>query len=321
MSQQTPTEKPSVLIIGAGIGGLMMAYLLEQIDIPYHVFERAEEEKSLGAAMSFAAAALCVFEQVGLYEDLLKISAPYTEISFFEGDCKPLGEMDLDGAKDITGYRHVACSRPDFYNILRKRIPDNKISFKKKVLQVKEEEEHVTITCSDNTTYAGDILIGADGAYSGVRQSIYKRIDVSGNLPKSDSEGFNIGYTVTFGVAKPSDPEKYPALNKERSHFNQILYNDNSNCYIITLPDNRICWGFGSQLPQSTLKELHFRNSKCNSDASLVSLEKYRDFPCPIGGTMGDIFDATPSEFITKVYLQEKLFKTWHHGRTVLIGD
>ncbi|KAF9899615.1 hypothetical protein BX616_002930, partial [Lobosporangium transversale] len=36
---------------------------------------------------------------------------------------------------------------------------------------------------------------------------------------------------------------------------------------------------------------------------------------------MGEIFDATPPERISKVFLEEKLFKTWYYGRTVLIGD
>lgn len=36
---------------------------------------------------------------------------------------------------------------------------------------------------------------------------------------------------------------------------------------------------------------------------------------------MGDLIDATPKECISKVMLEEKLFETWYHNRTVLIGD
>lgn len=36
---------------------------------------------------------------------------------------------------------------------------------------------------------------------------------------------------------------------------------------------------------------------------------------------MGEIMDDTPKELISKVFLEEKVFKTWYHGRTVLIGD
>ncbi|KAI1293403.1 hypothetical protein EDD11_008426 [Mortierella claussenii] len=30
---------------------------------------------------------------------------------------------------------------------------------------------------------------------------------------------------------------------------------------------------------------------------------------------------ATPKDLISKVYVEEKMFETWYHGRTVLIGD
>jgi hypothetical protein len=40
-----------------------------------------------------------------------------------------------------------------------------------------------------------------------------------------------------------------------------------------------------------------------------------------IYGTLGDLFDATPMERISKVYFEDKLFETWNHDRTVLIGD
>jgi cation diffusion facilitator CzcD-associated flavoprotein CzcO len=39
---------PAVVIVGAGLGGLMIAILLERLSIPYHVFERATTVKPLG---------------------------------------------------------------------------------------------------------------------------------------------------------------------------------------------------------------------------------------------------------------------------------
>ncbi|KAF9997936.1 hypothetical protein BGZ79_008382 [Entomortierella chlamydospora] len=215
MSQDTPeaNPRPNILIIGAGIAGLTLAILLEQINIPYHIFERAAEVKPL------------------------------------------------------------------------------------------------------------DILVGADGGYSGVRQSMYKLMDEKGVLPKEDLEDFTINYTTIVGVATPSNPEKYPKLKDEYSSFSQVIYGDGSNCYVITLPDNQISWGFGVQLSKSALKEMHFRNSEWDPEVKDTTLEQYRDFPCPVGGTMGELFDATPKHLISKVFLEEKMFKTCHNSRSVLIGD
>lgn len=50
-------------------------------------------------------------------------------------------------------------------------------------------------------------------------------------------------------------------------------------------------------------------------------IKEVRDFLIPIGGTMGDLIDSSPRETISRVFLEDKLFDTWHDGRTVLIGD
>jgi len=42
------TEKPTVIIVGAGLGGLMLGALLEKSDVPYAIFERAAAVKPLG---------------------------------------------------------------------------------------------------------------------------------------------------------------------------------------------------------------------------------------------------------------------------------
>ncbi|KAF9090252.1 hypothetical protein BGX27_002300, partial [Mortierella sp. AM989] len=47
VGQPNETVRPSVMIVGAGLSGLLLAILLEQINIPYHIFERAKELRPL----------------------------------------------------------------------------------------------------------------------------------------------------------------------------------------------------------------------------------------------------------------------------------
>ncbi|KAF9398731.1 hypothetical protein BGZ76_008055, partial [Entomortierella beljakovae] len=101
-------------------------------------------------------------------------------------------------------------------------------------------------------------------------------------LPKTDLEGFSIGYTIVVGVSQPCDPEKYPILKEEFSRFNQIVYNGSNNCYVFTLPNNRLSWGFGTQLPQTIVNDMHFRNSEWSAEASESTLSSFRDFPNPV---------------------------------------
>ncbi|KAF8945121.1 hypothetical protein BGZ47_003212 [Haplosporangium gracile] len=48
-------------------------------------------------------------------------------------------------------------------------------------------------------------------------------------------------------------------------------------------------------------------------------MDSIRHFKTPYD-TMGDLFDAIPSEDVCKVCFEDMLFETWNHGRTVLIG-
>lgn len=41
-------KNPNVLIVGAGMGGLVLALLLEKAGIPYQVYERSAEVRPLG---------------------------------------------------------------------------------------------------------------------------------------------------------------------------------------------------------------------------------------------------------------------------------
>ncbi|KAF9998228.1 hypothetical protein BGZ80_000833 [Entomortierella chlamydospora] len=323
MSQDTPeaNPRPTVIIVGAGISGLTLAILLEQINVPYQIFERAAEVKPLGSAMSFSGALFPAFEQLGIYEELKQVSKAYSHIEFYDAHLKKMGSFSTEENLIASGYENLMFSRPRFYEILRKRVPEHKISFKKKVLHIEEKEGKVHIHCSDNTAYSGDILAGADGAYSGVRQSMYKLMNEKGILPKEDLEDFVINYTNIVGVATPSNLEKYPKLKEGDKIFNQVIYGDGGNCYIVTLPDNQISWGFGVQLPESSLKEMHFRNSEWAPEVKDTTINRYRDFPSPVGGTMGDLFDATPKHLISKVFIEEKMFKTCYNSRSVLIGD
>lgn len=62
-------------------------------------------------------------------------------------------------------------------------------------------------------------------------------------------------------------------------------------------------------------------NSEWGPGANKEMITEFHDRVNPFGGTIGDFMDATPPELISKVFLEHKMFKTWYHGRSVLLGD
>ncbi|ORZ08744.1 hypothetical protein BCR41DRAFT_388476 [Lobosporangium transversale] len=211
-------DTPKVMIVGAGIGGLFLGMLLESLGCPYHIYERATEHRALGSVLALGANVLPVFEQLGLLQQIEEISLPCYSMELYRHDMTLFKSIETDSVKE-TGYESLLFERPKLYDVLLKQIPSEKITMGKRVLKIEEKDDQVIIHCADNTSFEGDIVVGADGAYSSVRQSIYKRMENMGTLPKSDKDGHSIGSICTVGVAQLPDLEKYPSLQANRSSF------------------------------------------------------------------------------------------------------
>ncbi|KAF9134468.1 hypothetical protein BGW39_006928 [Mortierella sp. 14UC] len=334
MSADTPThpaqpseckcEGPLVLIVGAGAADLFLAILLGHAGIPYQVYERAKEVKPLGAIMSLNAGVFPALEQLGLYEDLLKITLHSgSGFKIYNGDLDLVYSLNAN-IQHVVGYNHVVFARPEFYDLLLAQIPRDKIHVNKKLTTMERDKEGVTIHYADGASYRGDILIGADGAYSGVRQALYKIMFEKGTLPPSDGVELNRGFICMVGTTRPLDPVKYPGVDEEIANCNQIIGKSSNYCWSsFSVPGNRIYWNVVLQL--STVEEStpnKFKNSEWGGNSSDPMIKEVRDFRIPLGNnTLGDLIDATPEDNISKVFMEEKLFDTWNHGRVVLIGD
>ncbi|KAF9308733.1 hypothetical protein BG003_010692 [Podila horticola] len=291
----TPEEleelgKPSVLISGGGIGGLTLAILLHKANIPFLVLERATEIKPL--------------------------------------DLTHVHSMDFSWLPSVTGYGQYIISRPDLYDLLFNSIPKERILLGKRVLSHVQNEDSVMVRCSDNSSYYGDILVGADGAYSAVRQSLYKALKVDKKLPTSDDVSLPFGCVCLVGQTVPLDPEEFPQMKEEFAQNHSVLGVSTMCTWVTcTTKQNTVCWSVIQFLDkESSKRNDSFRNSEWGPEAAEALAREVRPFKVPGGKdgkvlTLGDYIDKTPKDLMSKVMLEEIVFDTWYGGRTVLLGD
>ncbi|KAG0354265.1 hypothetical protein BGZ54_001716 [Gamsiella multidivaricata] len=89
----------------------------------------------------------------------------------------------------------------------------------------------------------------------------------------------------------------------------------------VCIPGKHICLGHRRKLGEKETKVQQSRNSEWSPEWNDTMIKQFEDKPNPWGGTMGDLFAATPKDLISKVIVEEKIFETWYHGKTVLLSD
>jgi hypothetical protein len=181
----------------------------------------------------------------------------------------------------------------------------------------------VQCRCANGHVEEADILIGADGAYSAVRQNLYRALREKNQLPKSDMEPLKFTLNAVMGISEPLDVEQYPCVGGEFSDVNIIVGKDSPHTLWLTpTVGNRLAWSVGGELltPEGC-DNVNFKQSEFGPEAIDAACALIQDLALPWGGTLGDIIARTRRDFITKVMVEEKHYKTWHHGRTVLIGE
>jgi hypothetical protein len=134
---------------------------------------------------------------------------------------------------DSIGYDRILFPRPELYELLFKQIPKEKIRLAKKVMSFQQNHEGIMLRFSDNTTIHGDILVGADGAHSSVRQHLYKTLEKQGLLPRSDTKHMNKGYISLVGTTDALDPKKYPSLTLPEAE-NSFIIGDKNTPYTVS---------------------------------------------------------------------------------------
>lgn len=122
-----------------------------------------------------------------------------------------------------AGYGQYIVTRPKLHELFLKQIPPHKIHFGKRVQTISEDKDSVTVHTTDNNKYEGDIVVGADGAYSAVRQSMYEQLRAKGVLPASDLEELPFSCTCLVGQTKVLDPEVYLIIKRPVGQFFTLL--------------------------------------------------------------------------------------------------
>ena len=320
-----------IIIVGGGLAGLMMGIMLDKVGIEYHILEQASRLRPLGTSISLHPVIMDLMDQLGLLEDMTKMSKPLRGITVLSAHGRKMGRIDARSNKRRHGHQAMVMSRPDLHEFLLAKIPAHKLTTGKRVIDITETASNVTVTCMDETTYTGHLVIGADGAYSAIRQIMYQKLTERGVLPEADKKPLHFDKQCVVGMTCPLDPRKYPVLQDESCEVKVVLGKDqHTSMWILPLQGNRMAWCVGGPDPHLIPQDDGDHTSQGSRgsrgrdwypETAVEICEDVRSFKCPYGGSVMDLIEATPKGLVSKVLLEEKMYRTWYNGRVVLVGD
>ncbi|MET0781060.1 MAG: FAD-dependent monooxygenase [Microbacterium sp.] len=289
------TAVSKVAIAGAGVAGLAAAIQLAKAGVTVDVFEAKTELSALGSGISLQGNALRVFDALGAWDDIraagfafdgLKLRAPGPDAPIVAQlpENKP-GGPDYPGSMGIP--------RADLASILHEHAESAgaRVHFGTKVTDMKQTDAGVEVFVDGESRGAYDLLIGADGVNSTVR-------DAMGIETKPEPTGMGIWRTY---VSRPADVET-----------TELYYGGPVYIAGYTPTSEDTMYAF-------LVEKAEDRFGISDEDATRIMLEESRAYGGPWNSIRADLEAGAHANYtwFTKHIVDDP----WNRGRVVVIGD
>jgi 2-polyprenyl-6-methoxyphenol hydroxylase-like FAD-dependent oxidoreductase len=282
-------RKLRVVVAGGGLVGMTAGIAFRRLGAEVRVVEQAPEIRAAGASINLWKNALDVFDDLGIGQLIRPIGAP-VEAWFYDA----AGHGYRAPGFDPEDYAFTLFPRPELNKILADAVGHENIILNSKVVSFEEGADNVKIVLSDGKTLEADLLIGADGVYSTVRQQLLP------GYPAMEHKGHHVWRAVVpSGNQPPVNTILTVGLDRTRGGFAKTS-------------GNNVFWminQFNSTQPTGTKKEEALRRAQNLNDGGW-------------GEPLIRLIESTPEEqilFNQIMYVPE--LPSWVSTRVALIGD
>jgi 2-polyprenyl-6-methoxyphenol hydroxylase-like FAD-dependent oxidoreductase len=161
------------LVIGGGFAGLSAAIFLRMANIPFRIFESASGPSSIGGAITMFPNGMKVLRECGVKERVINQGALMTKAIIQDHFGKPFATVSM-GVEELYSEPTFTVRRALLHQFLIDRAENLgvEIEYGKRLANISQEPDRLTVEFQDKTRAEGTILIGADGINSTVRRFI-----------------------------------------------------------------------------------------------------------------------------------------------------
>jgi 6-hydroxynicotinate 3-monooxygenase len=163
-----------IAVIGAGLGGMTVAGLLQRHGFPVNVYEQAPAFSRIGAGIHLSSNVMLVMRHLGIERTLSDIALhPDAFVSRQWDTGEVLFELPFDPASEARyGAAYINVHRGDLHSVLESALVPATIAFGKKLSHIDSSSSAVRLFFEDGSQAEADLVIGADGLNSKVRDHL-----------------------------------------------------------------------------------------------------------------------------------------------------
>ncbi|MEV6397178.1 NAD(P)/FAD-dependent oxidoreductase [Streptomyces sp. NPDC051907] len=160
-----------LLVVGAGVGGLAVARGALAAGHDVRVFERAEQPRTTGAAITVWAGGVGI-----LRESSVRLDGAGARIDGIDARTdagERLYTIDVLASTNRLGHESLTVPRRTLLERMAEGLPPGTVEYGRCFDRFADDGRRVTVGFADGSTATGDVLIGADGHRSAVRRQLW----------------------------------------------------------------------------------------------------------------------------------------------------
>jgi 2-polyprenyl-6-methoxyphenol hydroxylase-like FAD-dependent oxidoreductase len=253
-----------------------------------------------------------IFDQFGILKNILDTITPLQR-QFLRW---PDGSINVEESNVILLHEKfdipaILFNRQRCVEHLYDGLPDqSKIRTSARVERIEHTAAGVKVYLPDGTYEEGDILVGADGVHSLVRQIMwdYASEKEPDAMPESDKKALFTQYKGIFGVSNRGDlPDMGPA------DVHVVLGEDTTK--LVFTQNDHVYWAI-TYKDEYSAPPKQFKPDQKEQD---TIAQKFKDLKIAETLTFGHLYENKTRSGVLNI--EEGILEKWHVGRIVLVGD
>ena len=163
-----------IAVVGAGLGGTAAAALLQRAGFNVKLYEQAPGFSRLGAGIHVGPNVMKIMRKIGI-EDALNAMGCHPDYWYSRDGLtsEVIAQIPLgDYALRHYGASYLTVHRGDFHELLTNAVTGGVLEFNKRLTSIDDRGDVVELQFADGSSAQADIVIGADGINSRIRETL-----------------------------------------------------------------------------------------------------------------------------------------------------